>query len=417
MVALLVVLSFVSGAGVDQFAWHHSSNAGAESSFTSLPEFQDLQQTWDLIHQNYVDESAINDQDLIYGAAKGMVDALGDTGHSTFLTPDETKAYNQSIDGKLTGIGIEIDFTGSQPVIVSPIDNSPADKAGLKAKDIIVAVNGTSTDGQTQVQLSQELQGKAGTSVTLTIQRPGQDKTFDVTITREDIKIVPVSWAMLPGNVAHIRLTEFSDGATKDLIAAINAAKAAGATSIILDLRDNPGGLAREAVGVASQFLPEGEVIYQNKERNQDPKPIKSVGEPAAGTLPTVVLVNAGSASAAEIVTAALKDNGRATVIGEKTFGTGTTLVPYPLPDGSSVVLGISEWIAPGGETFWHKGVQPNVTVALPTNVTPDRPNDEQNITLTKLEATDDTQLLAAINHLTGSDIGTPVAGQTTPAS
>jgi carboxyl-terminal processing protease len=401
--AMVMVVVFFGGVAVDRFAWEGGHDAGASSSLQDLPQFQTLVETWDTIHDHYVDTSAIDDQALIYGASRGMVDALGDTGHSTFLDPEEAKLFEQATQGEFVGIGVQLDFSSGRPVIVSAIDGSPAAAAGLRARDVIAEINGESTEGMSGSQASELLRGDAGTKVELTIERPSDGTSFTRTITRQKITIKPVTWAMLPDNVGLIRVSEFSTGATDGVKNALSALKGEGATSLILDLRDNPGGLVNEAIGVASQFMEEGTPIYQYQERDQKPRPVRTVG-PGLGTdLPMVVLVNQGSASAAEIVAAGLRDNGRAKLYGERTFGTGTVLTPFPLDDGSVVVLGIGLWLTPDGQQIWHKGVEPDVTVDLSADADPLRPVDDHRITAADFGQSRDVQLKDAFDGVTAT--------------
>lgn len=398
---IALVATFGAGIGVERAGWVGGSNAGASSSMTDLPEFQTLQETWDLIHSDYVDESAIDDQALLYGAAAGMVNALGDTRHSQFLTPEEAQAYNQAMQGKVVGIGVQLDYSGKQPVVVTAIDGSPAAEAGIKGGDVITAVNGKQTVGMTQADLVKALRGQEGTTVELLLERPTEDRSFTVTLERRKIEVEPVTWSMLPGNVAFIRISEFSIGATDGLQAALTAVKELGATAIILDLRNNPGGLATQAIGVASEFLPEGKAVYIVQERGGKTYPKNTVGIGLGTDLPMVVLVNGGSASAAEIVASSLRDNGRAQLIGQTTFGTGTQLTPIGLADGSVLVLGTALWLTPNGEQVWHVGVSPNIEVELPAGVDPLRPKSGRSITADELEQSGDTQVQRAFQELT----------------
>jgi carboxyl-terminal processing protease len=399
--ALVMVVVFCGGVAVDRYAWQGGHDAGASSSLQDLPQFQTLVETWDTIHQNYVDTSAIDDQALIYGASRGMVDALGDTGHSTFLDPEEAKLFEQATQGEFIGIGVQLDFSSGRPVIVTAIDDSPAADAGLRSRDVITAINGESTDGMSDSQASDLLRGDAGTDVELTIERPSDGTSFSRTITRQKITIVPVTWSMLPDDVGLIRISEFSTGTTDGVKDALTELKAEGAKSLILDLRDNPGGLVNEAIGVASQFMEEGTPIYQYQERDKEPRPVRTVGHGLGTDLPMVVLVNQGSASAAEIVASGLRDNGRAKIYGERTYGTGTVLTPFPLDDGSVVVLGIALWLTPDGLQIWHKGVEPDVSVDLAADADPLRPVDSRQISVANFDQSRDEQLKDAFDEVT----------------
>jgi carboxyl-terminal processing protease len=396
--ALVLVLTFGAGVGVDRFVWNGGSDAGASSSLTDLPEFQTFQTTWDLIHDNFVDTNSIDDSKLIYAATSGMVDALGDTQHSTFLDPTDAAQYKSYIAGKLVGIGVELDFTSGQPVISDTIHNSPAEKAGIKAHDTILEINGQSTEGMTSSDASSLLRGNEGTKVTLTLQHQAADKSFTVELTRAAIEIKPVTYGTLPNHIEWIRINQFSVGATDGVKEALKDAASNGAKGYVLDLRGNPGGLAAEAIGVTSQFLPEGKTVYMVEDRSGDKRPVKTLGKGLGLDLPMVVLVNEGSASSSEIVAASLRDNGRAEMMGEKTFGTGTILTPFQLDDGSIAVIGTQFWLTPKGVLAWHKGVEPDVAIAMPTNGEDLDPADDPRLSKAELDGSTDAQLKAAYN-------------------
>lgn len=386
-------LVFASGVAVGR---GDGGAAVAGSSLTASPAYETFQQTWDLIHSEWVLPKEIDDQALLYGAAAGMVDALGDQGHSRFMNPEEAERFAEASEGSYVGIGVEIDFRGPLPVVISPIDGSPADEAGVRAGDTIVAIDDVETGRMERQEIADHLLGEPGTDVT--VELLGADgATREVTLTRRSIELDPVSWRMLPGGVAQVRIAEFSSGATQELKAALTAARDAGATSVVLDLRNNPGGLVTEAIGVASQFMDEGATIFQRQERDGAVNPIKTVGHDGLWLdRPLAVLINRGSASAAEIVGGALAENGRAVTIGETTFGTGTVLVPFTQPDGSTVLLGTALWLSPDGERLWKQGVAPSWEVELPATVSPSRPSDDPELTAAKLAGLDDIQLRAA---------------------
>ena len=317
------------------------------------------------------------------------------------MTADEVKASEQSLAGTFVGIGVQMAQNNSKPVVGAVIPGTPAEAAGLKRGDQIVAVDGKTTDGETIDETVSRIRGPEGESVTLTIGRTGV-ANFDVTIVRRKFDLPLVSWSMVPGRkVAMIRLDQFSTGATKALQGAIKAAKDAGATAIVFDLRDNPGGYVNEAIGVASQFLADG-IVYQSvdasgKEKDQ---PIEPGG--VATDIPLVVLTNGETASSAEIVTGAIQDAKRATVVGEKTFGTGTVLGRFDLADGSSLRIGTERWLTRDGRPIWHEGLDPDVTVKLADTATPVRPDDLRSMTSAELASSTDTQLLKALDQLQG---------------
>ena len=398
----VLALVFSSGVGggivIDRQITRMSSQTSTQQD--QGLDYSLIKQAWNTIDKVYVDRSAVNQQSLTYGAISGMVTALGDTGHSTFLTPEMVKSEHNFTQGQFEGIGALLEMKDGRPTIVAPFDGSPAQKAGVKPGDVILKVNGNDISGQSLTEIVSQVSGPAGTQVTLTLMDPNTGLSRDITITRAKIQIHNVSWHMLPGTtLAHIRITAFSNGATDDLKKALEAAKAQGATGIVLDLRNDPGGLLNEAVTVASQFLSSGNVMLEkDAQGNIKPLPVESGG--IAPDIPMVVLINNGTASAAEIVSGALHDAKRAQLIGETTFGTGTVLNEFPLSDGSALLLATEEWLTPNGTSFWHKGIQPDIQVSLPTNVSPVIPDQEQGMTAQQLQNSQDTQLLKGIQIL-----------------
>ena len=391
---LIAIIIFGAGIGYGIYIDRQNSNA-ITSSQIDKADLQLINQAWDIIHQKYVDQSVVTPQNLTYGAIGGMVDSLGDTGHSVFLTPKEVQQENDAIQGQLQGIGVTVQEKNGNVVIVAPIEGSPAQKAGLVSGDIIVSVDGQAITGVTDAVT--RIRGPAGTSVTVTIlESSGTTRT--VTLIRAIITITSVTWNILPGtSIAHLRLASFSSNTTGELDNALAAIQAQHATGIILDLRDNPGGLLDQAVNVTSRFINHGDVLEQ-KDINGKITSIPVVTGAPLTDLPMVILVNQGTASAAEIVTGALQDAGRAKSIGETTFGTGTVLITYPLSDGSAVVLAIQEWLTPSGKTIWHTGLTPDTVVSLATNVTPLFPEAEKGLSQAQIQSSGDQQLLAAIN-------------------
>ena len=375
-------------------------NVSAAAPATARPDFQLMQAAWQTIQQQYVDRTAVQTQTLTYGAISGMVDALGDTGHSRFLSPDMLKAEHNSLNGQFEGIGAQVQETDGHVVIVAPFDNSPAQKAGLLPGDVILKVNGEEMSGLPLYQVIQRILGPAGTTVTLTIATPATGKLRDVTLTRAKIDIHNVTWQQVPGTtIADVRIAEFSKGISQDLQQALAEIKQQHLTGIVLDLRNNPGGLLDEAIGVTSQFLSNGNVLEEQDARGKiTPIPINH--QYPVTDLPLVVLINQGSASAAEITAGALQDAGRATLVGEKTFGTGTVLNDFTLPDGSALLLAVQEWLTPKGRVIWHQGILPDDQVNLATAAHPLLPEAERTLTPDQVKASDDVQLLHALNVL-----------------
>ena len=364
--------------------------------------FEVFRQAWDILKNNYVDQSALRSKDLTYGAITGLTEAIGDTEHTRFLTPEQLAAQNEDLSGHFAGVGAVLADTDKGPTIQSVIPGTPAERAGVRAGDVILAVDGTDTTGKTVSDVVTEVRGPEGTQVTLTLLREGNAKPFDVTITREIINVPAVSWAMYPGtDVAVVRLEQFSQGSGDQVIAALTDAKAAGAKRIVFDLRNNPGGYVGDAVAVASQFLGDGIVyISQDAKGDRTEVPVNPGG--VATDTPLVVLVDKGSASSAEIVSGAIKDAGRAKLVGETTFGTGTVLSQFDLSDGSALLVGTLEWLTPKGNVIWRNGVVPDVTVAIPADGRIVVPSEFQQLGADGITKANDAQLEKAIEVVQG---------------
>jgi carboxyl-terminal processing protease len=249
-------------------------------------------------------------------------------------------------------------------------------------------------------EMAGKVRGTAGTSVTLTVIHAGTTTPVDIKITRQDIAVPLADWAIVPGtHIADIALVEFSQGAADQLQTDITAATKAGATSIILDLRGNPGGYASEAQDVASEFLSSG-VVYIEQDNKGTNTEIKVNPDRIHNTLPTVVLVDHSSASSAEIVAGALQDQGRAKIVGVATFGTGTVLQQFPLSDGSVIILGTSWWLTPNGHRIFGVGIKPDETVQMPAAIFPTYPSDIAALSSSQFAGSGDAQLLAAVKDL-----------------
>jgi carboxyl-terminal processing protease len=366
----------------------------------STDSFNLVNQARNIIQKNYVEQAALKPNQLAYGAINGMVDSLGDTGHSRFLDPAMVKAEHNFTQGEFEGIGAEVQMKDGHVVIVAPIDGSPAQAAGVKPGDIIVAVNGKDVTSQSLEEVVSQILGPAGTKVQISLQDPSSGQVRVLTITRARIQLHNVTWHMLPGTtIAHLRIAAFSKGVTDELKKALQEIKQVGATGLVLDLRNDPGGLLDEAVGVTSQFLKDGNVM-EIKNAAGEIKPIPVRPEGMATDIPMVVLINHGTGSAAEIVSGAMQDAGRAKLVGETTFGTGTVLSQFDLSDGAALLLATEEWLTPKGRVIWHQGISPDVAVALMANASSLMPEQEQALTADQLKASGDTQLIRALELL-----------------
>jgi carboxyl-terminal processing protease len=365
-------------------------------------EFQLMGEAWSTVHRVYVDRTALEPQVLTYGAIGGMVDALGDTGHSRFLTPQMVQRQHSALQGEYEGIGAYMEVKDGH-VVIMPMDGSPAQRAGLRPGDIILKVDGQNVADLRLDEVVGRILGPAGTQVTLTILNPETGNTRDVTLERAKITIDNATWQRLPGTtIAHVRITAFNQGVAQDLAETLDEIQRQELTGVILDLRSDPGGLLGEAVETASQFLEGGNVLLEKDAQGQITSvPVQPGGQ--AVDIPMIVLVDQGTASAAEIVAGALQDAGRATVVGETTFGTGTVLQEFPLSDGSVLLLAVEEWLTPKGRVIWHQGLDPDVTVALPSDAEPLQPLTERDLTAAQLRDSGDAQLLRALDLLAGA--------------
>ncbi len=403
-IGLALVLTFSVGIGVGRLAL--PALGGAETT-TPAPtagttDFGLIREAWDILHTKYVGADQLNDRDLIYGAINGMTQAVGDTGHTSFMTPDERVARSNDLSGKYVGIGVRIDVAADGlPLIVGVFKGSPAETAGLAAGDEIVAVDGKTTSGHKIDEIVGWVRGEAGSTVKITVRPGATGAEREVSMVRADVAVAPVSWTLVPGTrTALIRLDQFSQGAADDLKGVLGEVRAAGADRIVLDLRGNPGGYVNEADAVASQFLKSGIVFIEHAaDGNETKHPVTPGG--LATDLPLVVLVDGSTASSSEIVSGALQDAGRAQIVGIKTFGTGTVLGEFPLSDGSALRVGTVEWLTPSGRQIWHQGITPDVIVERASDVTPIDPEAVSKMTPSQVDALKDPQLARGLSLVT----------------
>jgi len=402
-IGLALVLTFSVGIGVGGLASSALSGAGTTPAPTSgSTEFGLIREAWDTLHTKYVGADELVDKDLIYGAIKGMTEAVGDTGHTSFMTPEERTARSNDLSGKYVGIGVRIDTAeDGLPLIVGVFKGSPAEEAGLLTGDEIVAVDGKATSGHEIDEIVGWVRGEAGSTVVVTVRPSATGAQRDVSMVRADVAVAPVSWTLVPGTrTAFIRLDQFSSGAADNLKAVLGEVREAGADRIILDLRGNPGGYVNEADAVASQFLKSGTVFIERAADGHETTHSVAPGG-LATDLPLVVLVDGTTASSSEIVSGALQDAGRAQIVGIKTFGTGTVLGEFVLSDGSALRVGTVEWLTPEGRRIWHEGITPDVIVERASDVAAIDPEAVARMTPAEVGALTDTQLVRGLSLVT----------------
>jgi carboxyl-terminal processing protease len=398
--SLFALTSLAFGAGVAMGGSDFFFETSTVHAQDQPSEFQVFWQVWRIVNRHFVDREVLEPTNLTYGAVNGLISALGDEGHSRFLTPEEANRQQTDISGKFFGIGAQVGVRDGLPVIVAPIDGSPAYEAGVKAGDIIIEVDGEDVTGLPLNEIVDRIRGEEGVEVVLTLFRPDTSESLEIAIIRGEISISAVTWTMVPGtDVALIRMSQFNANINDELIGAIEEARAEGAARLIVDVRNNPGGLLEQAIEVTSQFLTEGDVLLQeDADGNREAFPVRSGG--IAPDIPLVVLINRGSASAAEIFSGAIQDHQRGTLIGETTFGTGTVLQPFQLDDGSALLLGTSQWLTPKGRLIRKHGIEPDVEVEAPIGASLLSPLELRELTVVELLESEDTQLLKGLELL-----------------
>ena len=308
-----------------------------------------------------------------------MLDSLGDERHTRFLTPEEVEKTRKALSNKIVATGVRLEDRGDEVIVLTPIDGSPAEKAGIAVEDVLVAVNGDSVQGNI-IEATDRLKGPEGSSVSLTVLRDGEEHEFSVE--RAELEVPAASWYLIPGTgVAHLRLALFSENSAAEFEEAVDEAREAGAKRFVLDLRNNTGGKVDQTEKIAAQLLPASSTIYirNNAEDEEREATVPEGNEPLDA--PLIVLVNNESASSAEILAGALRENGRAKVVGETTFGTGTVLDEYPLSDGSAILLGIAEWLTPNGDPIRETGIEPDVEAVQKEGQRPRTPDEIRGLT------------------------------------
>jgi carboxyl-terminal processing protease len=340
------------------------------AAFTSLiiPEnaaktdMQLFWKVWDLLQDSYVEKENLDKQDMVYGAIKGMVGAIGDP-FTSFMTPDETTEFDQNLNGQLHGIGAELTVRDQNLTVVTPLKNSPAEKAGLIPGDIIYKIDGDITGEMTLFEAIMRIRGPIGTNVTLTIVRADQDP-IDIQITRDKVNIESLSMEDKGDGIFLLSIYQFNEKTTSKLEEKINELLLDEPKGLIIDLRNNGGGYLEVSVDILSEFMDGNKEVVTIKRRNEKNDQAMFVrGNPALPNLPIAVLINEGSASASEIVAGAVQDHKRGIIIGEKSFGKGSVQEVSKLNDGSSLRMTIAKWFTPKGNNIDEIGITPDMEV------------------------------------------------------
>jgi len=372
-IPFLLLIGFLALILVTTYRSELSDLVGGSSSRAAgdlPPEFDRLAEVWKLLEEEHIDGASLDSEALSAGAVRGLLRALDDP-YASFLNAEQFGVESQDLKGFFEGIGAHVSMRDGQLVIIAPMQGSPAEKAGIQPGDKILAINGGSTAQITLLEAVSKIRGKKGTSVDLLVLHLNQAEPLTITVTRGVIPLNSVRLTMLADGVGHLRIFNFGDKTKEELEKALEEFREAEGTGLVLDLRNNPGGLLRSVVDVAGHFLKDGLVLYEvdahGKRTDWD---AKTGGD--ALDIPLVVLVNQFSASASEVLSGALMDHDRAEVIGVTTFGKGSVNTLRPLSDGSGIYFTIGRWYTPLGTLIEGEGITPDIVVEMPPDSTED---------------------------------------------
>jgi carboxyl-terminal processing protease len=415
ILVLAFALGYVTrggGSGSGSSPTDAASKTETSDSDAATTDFKSLNQIYKLLQDKYVDPDLVDRQTLYQAAITGLLQTFPDSG--TYYVDPRTVKTSIGLAGKFDGIGATVASQNGQIVIVSPIEDTPAQRAGLKGGDVILEVDGESTEGWTSEKAVLRIRGPRGTTVKLKVRHAdGPEETLD--IERDEISIQSVT-TQPPGgtlkdgagdaitDLAYIHIREFDEPTAAQMKKALQDAVSGGKKGIILDLRNNPGGLLRTTYDIADEFLDDGKLILTERERDGTEKQYKSHAGGAALTIPVVIIMNRFSASGSEVLASALHDNNRTTIVGEKSFGKGTVNTSYELSDGGELYISVAKWLTPNGTQIEGVGIRPDVTIAL----------SDEDVDLRR-----DVQLFKAIDVLRGTNttpVETPQASTVTPA-
>lgn len=372
LVAVFILGVNIGNGRIDVQLWRHHMSS-LNNNLPATLDYSTVTQVYRSLKDNY--DGNLTQQQLLNGLKHGLAQSTNDP-YTEYFTAAEAKQFNQELNNSFSGIGAELgqDSQGNLQVI-APVAGTPAAAAGIQAQDLIASINGQSTSGMSPDEAVTKIRGPAGSKVTLQIVR-NHSQTLNLTITRQNITVPSVTTKILPGNIGYVQISTFADDTSSLMQKAANQFAAAHVKGIILDLRDDPGGLLTAAENTSSLWLNQRQTILQEKRGNQVVDTGYATGGNVLHGIPTVVLINAGSASASEITAGALHDNGDAYLIGQKSYGKGVVQQLINFGDGSQLKVTIASWYRPNGQNINHKGVTPDQAVKENSNPTPD--NDAQ---------------------------------------
>ena len=355
---IVAIVSFVAGARSDALFANVASVFGVRTSNKTI-DLSSVQKTYQELIANY--DGKLDTQKLIYGANRGLVEAAGDP-HTAYMDPDETKEFDKSLSGQIGGgIGAEIGLRSNKPTIIKPLENSPAQKAGIKAGEAIVKVNDEASSDWSVEKVVSKIRGEVGTSVKLTLLSDG--KTREVSVVRQNI-VSPAVESEIDGEIGILKVNRFGDDTVSLSRKYASEFVDKGVKKVILDLRNNPGGTVGAAQGLLGIWL-DNQIAMTERRGSEIVKTLRTTGTPILGNMKTVVLINGNSASASEITAGALREYGKATLVGQKSYGKGSVQIVLGLPGGSQMKVTEARWYTPKGKNIDKTGIEPDVKVDL----------------------------------------------------
>ncbi|MFW6075061.1 MAG: S41 family peptidase [Chloroflexota bacterium] len=401
LVLVLACSSIAASFGAGVFVGRETDSEDESTERTEI-----IEDAWEVVDEHYVQEEAIDEEQMLEGAIEGMLNTLGDEGHTRYLTPEEVIADEQSSSGVYVGVGIQVLQHDEGLTVVRVFPGGSAEEEGVQPGDIIIEVDGEDVTDLPQEEVVERIRGPENTEVSVTMRRPDTDEEITFEMERREIEVSAVSSAMLEGNVALLKLDQFQARAADDLAAAMEEALANDPEGVILDLRNNPGGFVSQAEQIASMFVPENSTIFIRETRDGGREEQVAEEPPARlpEDIPLVVLTNEFTASASEIVSGAIQSAGTGTLVGEQTVGTGTVLRKFTLDDGSAIWLGVELWLTPDGDLIRDAGITPDIDVELGEDQFPYEPSplDGQN---PPTDALDDDQLEFALELILEGEV------------
>ena len=355
---IVAIVSFVAGARSDALFANVASVFGVRTSNKTI-DLSSVQKTYQELIANY--DGKLDTQKLIYGANRGLVEAAGDP-HTAYMDPDETKEFDKSLSGQIGGgIGAEIGLRNNKPTIIKPLENSPAQKAGIKAGEVIIKVNDEASSDWSVEKVVSKIRGEVGTSVKLTLLSDGQ--TREVSVVRQNI-VSPAVESEIDGEIGILKVNRFGDDTVSLSRKYASEFVEKGVKKVILDLRNNPGGTVGAAQGLLGIWL-DNQIAMTERRGSEIVKTLRTTGTPILGNMKTVVLINGNSASASEITAGALREYGKATLVGQKSYGKGSVQIVLGLPGGSQMKVTEARWYTPKGKNIDKTGIEPDVKVDL----------------------------------------------------